>query len=140
MPLRRPQPFRIAAGPQCVFPIVYFYANDAALGFVCAGGSCACPSKLTECSGKRVDTSVDSVNCGACGAKCPPGVPCIDGKCGGISVTTGARISDLAAPSAVLVSRTVKELVSGSGLTFEDRGDHVLKGVPGGWQVFAAAD
>lgn len=62
----------------------------------------------------------------------------IDGKCGGISVTTGARISDLAAPSEVLVSRTVKELVSGSGLVFEDRGDHVLKGVPGAWQVFAA--
>jgi class 3 adenylate cyclase/pimeloyl-ACP methyl ester carboxylesterase len=61
----------------------------------------------------------------------------IDGKCGGISVTTGARISALAAPSQVLVSQTVKDLVAGSGLSFQEVGDHELKGVPGRWQLYA---
>ena len=63
----------------------------------------------------------------------------IDNKCGGIAVTTGARISALAGPSEVLVSRTVKELVAGSGLVFEDRGEQSLKGVPQAWQVYAAS-
>lgn len=61
-----------------------------------------------------------------------------DGKVAGISVAIGARIASLAAPSEVLVSRTVRDLVAGSGLTFEDRGDHGLKGVPGTWGVYAA--
>jgi class 3 adenylate cyclase len=62
----------------------------------------------------------------------------IDGKHGGIAVAIGARISSLAEPSQVLVSQTVKDLVAGSGLTFEDAGDHELKGVPGSWHVYAA--
>jgi class 3 adenylate cyclase len=62
----------------------------------------------------------------------------IDGKCGGIAVTTGARICGLAAASEVLVSRTVRDLVTGSGLSFEDRGEQTLKGIPQGWQIFAA--
>ncbi len=60
-----------------------------------------------------------------------------DGKVAGITVAIGARIASLAAPSEVLVSRTVRDLVSGSGLIFEDRGEHELKGVPGGWRLYA---
>lgn len=56
---------------------------------------------------------------------------------GGIAVHIGQRISSLAAPGEVLVSRTVTDLVAGSGLEFEDRGEHELKGVPGSWRVFA---
>jgi pimeloyl-ACP methyl ester carboxylesterase len=64
----------------------------------------------------------------------------LDGqKIRGIAVHTGARIASLAGPGEVLVSQTVKDLVSGSGLAFEDRGLHALKGVPGEWRVYAAA-
>ncbi len=56
----------------------------------------------------------------------------------GIAVHIGARIAALAGPDDVLVSRTVVDLVSGSGLGFDDRGEHELKGVPGSWQVYAA--
>ena len=50
----------------------------------------------------------------------------------------GARVLGLAGPGEVLVSRTVKDLVAGSSLDFADRGAHVLKGIPGEWQLFAA--
>ena len=60
-------------------------------------------------------------------------------KLAGIAVHIGARISALAEPEEVLVSRTVKDLVAGSGIEFEDRGDHVLKGVPGEWRLYAVA-
>jgi class 3 adenylate cyclase len=60
----------------------------------------------------------------------------IDGKVGGIAVTTGSRISALGGPSQVLVSQTVKDLVAGSGFIFEDAGKHELKGVPDRWQLF----
>ena len=63
----------------------------------------------------------------------------IDGKVGGIAVSIGARISHLAAPSQVLISQTVKDLVAGSGLTFADAGEHELKGVPDRWQLYAAS-
>ena len=56
---------------------------------------------------------------------------------GGIAVHIGARIAALAGPSEILVSRTVKDLVVGSGLTFTDRGTHALKGVPEEWQLYA---
>ena len=59
-------------------------------------------------------------------------------KLGGIAVHIGARIGALAAPDEVLVSRTVSDLVAGSGLRFEGRGTHRLKGVPGSWQLLAA--
>jgi class 3 adenylate cyclase len=48
------------------------------------------------------------------------------------------RIAALAGTGEVLVSRTVKDLVVGSGLTFQDRGSQILKGVPDEWQLFAA--
>jgi class 3 adenylate cyclase len=59
---------------------------------------------------------------------------------GGIAVHIGARIAALAQAGEVLVSSTVKDLVNCSGIAFEDRGSHVLKGVPGEWKLFAPAD
>ncbi len=61
----------------------------------------------------------------------------LDGKVAGIAVHTGARVASDAAPGEVLVSSTVKDLVAGSGLTFQDRGTHKLKGVPGDWRLYA---
>jgi len=58
---------------------------------------------------------------------------------GGIGVHIGARVSALAGPNEVLVSSTLRDLVIGSGLEFEDRGNHELKGVPGEWRIFAVA-
>jgi class 3 adenylate cyclase len=58
---------------------------------------------------------------------------------GGMAVHIAARVSSLADADEVLVSRTVKDLVVGSGLEFSDRGSHTLKGVPDEWQVYAAA-
>ncbi len=61
-----------------------------------------------------------------------------DGEVQGLAVHIGARISALAGPREVLVSSTVKDLVVGSGIVFDDRGEHVLKGVPGEWRVYEA--
>jgi pimeloyl-ACP methyl ester carboxylesterase len=58
-------------------------------------------------------------------------------KLGGIAVHIGARVAALAKPGEVLVSTTVKDLVAGSGLSFQDRGAQQLKGVPGDWRLFA---
>ncbi len=58
-------------------------------------------------------------------------------KLGGIAVHIGARVTALAGPGEVLVSSTVRDLVAGSGLAFADWGEHQLKGVPGGWRVYA---
>jgi class 3 adenylate cyclase len=60
----------------------------------------------------------------------------IDDKYGGLTVSIGARVASNAAPSEVLVSRTVKDLVAGAGLEFEDRGEHELKGVPDAWRLY----
>jgi class 3 adenylate cyclase len=54
----------------------------------------------------------------------------------GLGVVIGARVGALAGPSEVLVSQTVKDLVAGSGLTFEDAGEHELKGVPEHWRLY----
>jgi pimeloyl-ACP methyl ester carboxylesterase len=61
----------------------------------------------------------------------------MDGKVGGIAVHIGARVAQAAAPSEVLVSNTVKDLVAGSGIEFRDRGIAELKGVPGEFRLFA---
>jgi len=63
----------------------------------------------------------------------------LDSKVGGVAVNIGARVAAMAAPSEVLVSQTVKDLMVGSDLRFEDRGSHELKGVPGAWKVYAVA-
>ena len=56
---------------------------------------------------------------------------------GGIAVHIGARVAALANAGEVLVSSTVKDLVAGSGLRFSDRGNQLLKGVPGEWHIYA---
>jgi class 3 adenylate cyclase/pimeloyl-ACP methyl ester carboxylesterase len=60
-------------------------------------------------------------------------------KVAGIAVHTGARVAGLAAAGEVLVSSTVRDLVSGSGIDFAERGEHELKGVPGTWRLYAVA-
>jgi class 3 adenylate cyclase len=66
-------------------------------------------------------------------------VEVLNGDIGGIAVHIGARVGALASAGEVLVSRTVTDLVAGSGIGFEDRGTHTLKGVPGEWQLYAVA-
>src|SRR5207302_1106217 len=63
----------------------------------------------------------------------------VDGKVAGIAVHTGARVASQAGAGEVLVSSTVKDLVAGSGIQFEDRGTAELKGIPGEWRLFAVA-
>ncbi|MBA3737956.1 MAG: adenylate/guanylate cyclase domain-containing protein [Actinobacteria bacterium] len=63
-------------------------------------------------------------------------VETIDGKVGGMAVVIGARVGASAGPSEVVVSQTVKDLVAGSGLIFEDAGEHELKGVPDRWRLY----
>lgn len=63
-----------------------------------------------------------------------------DGKVAGIAVHIGARVGAMAGPSEVLVSQTVRDLVAGSGLAFEDRGDHALKGIPDRWHLYQVVD
>ena len=58
---------------------------------------------------------------------------------GGIAVHIGARVGAAAGPGGVLVSGTVKDLVVGSGIAFEDRGERELRGVPGSWRLWAVA-
>ena len=64
----------------------------------------------------------------------------LDGKVGGIAVHIGARVAAEANSGEVLVSSTVRDLVAGSGIAFEDRGEAALKGVPGEWRLFAVSD
>jgi class 3 adenylate cyclase len=63
----------------------------------------------------------------------------VDGKVAGIAVHTGARVASQAQPGEVLVSSTVKDLVAGSGIEFQDRGLADLKGIPGEWRLFAVS-
>jgi class 3 adenylate cyclase/pimeloyl-ACP methyl ester carboxylesterase len=62
-----------------------------------------------------------------------------EAKVAGMAVVIAARVSALAAPGEVLVSQTVKDLVAGAGLSFAERGEHELKGVPGAWRLYAAS-
>jgi class 3 adenylate cyclase len=61
----------------------------------------------------------------------------LDDKVAGIAVAIGARVASRAEAGEVLVSQTVKDLVAGSGLAFDDRGEAELKGVPGEWKLYA---
>jgi class 3 adenylate cyclase len=62
-----------------------------------------------------------------------------DTELAGIAVHLACRVCDAAQPSEVLVTRTVVDLVAGSGIAFEDRGNHNLKGIPTPWQLFSVA-
>jgi class 3 adenylate cyclase len=63
-----------------------------------------------------------------------------DDKVAGLAVAIGARVAGSAGAGEVLVSQTVKDLVAGSGLALEDRGERELKGVPGTWRLYAATE
>jgi class 3 adenylate cyclase len=63
-------------------------------------------------------------------------VETIDGKAGGLAVVIGSRVGALASASEVLATQTVKDLTVGSGLVFEDAGEHELKGVPERWRLY----
>ena len=63
-----------------------------------------------------------------------------EGKVAGLAVVIGARVAALAEGGEVLVSQTVKDLVAGAGVDFEERGEHELKGVPGSWRLYSVAD
>jgi class 3 adenylate cyclase len=63
-------------------------------------------------------------------------VEAIAGKTGGMAVVIGSRVGAAAGPSEVLASQTVKDLTAGSGITFEDTGEHELKGVPERWHLY----
>jgi class 3 adenylate cyclase len=95
------------------------------------------PARAIRCAGALCEASP------ALGFRIRAGLHC--GECeimgediGGIAVHIGARVAGLASPGEVLVSHTVKDLVAGSGIRFEDRGVHALKGVPDQWHLFAA--
>jgi pimeloyl-ACP methyl ester carboxylesterase len=107
---------------------------------------------LVRFRGKEIDTAGDGffASCGYAIAAAMPELglqvrvglhtgecELVDGKAAGIAVHTGARVATLAQPGEVLVSRTVKDLVAGSGIELDDRGEHDLKGIPGIWQLFA---
>jgi class 3 adenylate cyclase len=63
----------------------------------------------------------------------------VDGKVAGLAVSIGARVAALAAPDEMLVTSTAKDLVAGSGLSFEDAGEHALRGVPDRWRLYRVA-
>jgi class 3 adenylate cyclase len=65
-------------------------------------------------------------------------VTCRADTVAGIAVHIGARVAALADPGEVLVTRTVRDVVAGSGIVFEERGEHELKGVPDRWALYAA--
>jgi class 3 adenylate cyclase len=95
------------------------------------------PARAIRCAGAIRD-AVRSLNlevrCGLHTGECEV----VGNDLAGIAVHTGARVAGLAAPGEVLVSQTVRDLVAGSGLSFEDRGIHALKGVPNEWRLFRA--
>jgi class 3 adenylate cyclase len=96
------------------------------------------PARAIRCARTILDSSEQlgiRVRAGAHTGECEV----IGDDIGGIAVHIAARVSALAGPSELLVSRTVRDLVAGSGLEFSDRGAHELKGVPDTWEVYSAA-
>ncbi len=63
-----------------------------------------------------------------------------EGKVAGLAVVIASRVSAAAHGGEVLVSQTVRDLVAGAGIEFEERGEHELKGVPGNWRLYSVAD
>jgi class 3 adenylate cyclase len=95
------------------------------------------PARAIRCAGAIRDAVRSpnlEVRCGLHTGECEV----VGNDLAGIAVHTGARVAGLAAPGEVLVSQTVRDLVAGSGLSFEDRGTHSLKGVPNEWRLFRA--
>ena len=108
--------------------------NTSGDGFLAAFDG---PARAVRCAGAIRD-AVHSlgleVRCGLHTGECE----IVGADLAGIAVHIGARVAHLAGPGEVLVSQTVRDLVAGSGLAFEARGTHVLKGVPSEWHLFRA--
>ena len=107
--------------------------DTAGDGFFCRfdgpGRAIACARTIIE-STRELDLDVRAgVHTGECEV--------IGEKIAGIAVNVGSRIADAALPGEVLVSSTVRDLVAGSTLCFEERGEHELKGIPGRWRLYA---
>ena len=96
------------------------------------------PARAIRCAGAIVD-AVGSLGLQVRAGLHTGEVELVDGKVAGIAVNIGARVAARAGPGEVLVSGTVRDLVAGSGLEFEDRGAAPLKGIPGEWRLFAVA-
>jgi class 3 adenylate cyclase/pimeloyl-ACP methyl ester carboxylesterase len=95
------------------------------------------PARAVRCAGAIRDGVRAlglEIRCGLHTGECE----IVGGDLAGIAVHIGARVGALAEPGEVLVSQTVRDLVAGSGLTFEPCGTHVLKGIPSEWHVFRA--
>jgi class 3 adenylate cyclase len=95
------------------------------------------PARAIRCAGAirdRVSSLNLEVRCGLHTGECEV----VGDDLAGIAVHIGARVAALAAPGELLVSQTVRDLVAGSGLDFEERGMHKLKGVPDEWRLFRA--
>jgi class 3 adenylate cyclase len=96
------------------------------------------PARAIHCA-KAISAAVHEVGVDVRAGLHTGEVELMDGDLGGIAVHIAARVSAQARAREVLVSSTVKDLVVGSGIEFEDRGTHALKGVPGEWRLFAVA-
>ena len=94
------------------------------------------PARAVRCARSIVE-SVQPLGLGVRAGLHTGEVELADGKVAGIAVNIGARVAAEAGPGEVLVSGTVRDLVAGSGLEFDDRGAATLKGVPGEWRIFA---
>jgi class 3 adenylate cyclase/predicted alpha/beta hydrolase len=95
------------------------------------------PAQAVRCA-QAISTGLEAVGLVVRAGVHTGEVETIDGEVGGLAVHIAARIGALAGPSEVLVSSTVKDLVAGSGLVFDDRGEQVLKGVPDPWHLYLA--
>jgi class 3 adenylate cyclase len=95
------------------------------------------PARAVRCA-QAILRDVHQLGCEAYAGLHAGEVELLEEDIAGIAVHIAARVMSRAAPGEVLVSRTIKDLVAGSGLQFEDRGLHTLRGVPDHWQIFAA--
>jgi class 3 adenylate cyclase len=96
------------------------------------------PARAVRCA-QAILGDVHQLGCDAYAGLHAGEIELIGDDIAGIAVHIAARVMGHAAPGEVLVSRTIKDLVAGSGLNFEDRGTHALKGVPDPWQLYAAS-
>jgi len=93
------------------------------------------PARAVRCA-CSIGTSVRSLGIEVRAGVHTGEVEMIDGKVGGLAVVIGARVGAKAGPSEVLVSQTVKDLTAGSGLVYQEAGEHELKGVPDRWRLY----
>lgn len=93
------------------------------------------PARGVRCA-QRIRQAVESMGLQIRAGVHTGEVQTIDNKVGGLAVVIGSRVGVIASPGEILVSQTVKDLVAGSGLQFEDAGEHELKGVPDRWHLY----